>query len=71
MRLAAPIARVFQAPLPDPLDMFIAFEVIEVFGFVPPAMLRVDFAGVAARGLGTEALTRHVAVVGMVEGLAV
>jgi hypothetical protein len=51
--------------------VFIAFEVIEVVGFLPPAVLRVNFAGVAALGLGTEALTRHVAVIGMVEGLAV
>jgi len=62
---------VSQAPLSDPLDVFIAFEVIEVVGFLPPAVLRVNFAGVAALGLGTEALTRHVAVIGMVEGLAV
>jgi hypothetical protein len=51
--------------------MGIAFEVIEVFGFLLPAALRVDFAGVAARGLGTVALPRHVTVVGMEEGLAV
>jgi len=69
--VAAPIARVFQAPLLNPLDMGIAFEVIEVFGFLLPAALRVDFAGVAARGLGTVALPRHVTVVGMEEGLAV
>jgi hypothetical protein len=62
---------VFQAPLPDALDMFIAFEVIEVFGFLPPALLRIDFAGLAALGFGTEALPRHVAVVGIVKRLAV
>ena len=49
--LAAPIARVFQAPLPDALDMRIAFEVIEVFGFLQPASLTLRFADVAALGL--------------------
>jgi len=62
---------VFQAPLPDAFDMHIAFEVIEVFGFLKPALLRIDFAGPAALGLGTEALPRHVAVVGIVKRLAV
>ena len=60
-----------QAPLSDTLDMHIAFEVIEVFGFLQPAPLRVDFAGVAAVGFGTEALTGHVTVVGVVKRLAV
>jgi hypothetical protein len=62
---------VFQAPLPDALDMRLAFEVIEVGGLLPPAMLRVDFAGVAALRFRAEALTRHVAMVGMVKCLAV
>jgi hypothetical protein len=48
-----------------------AFEVIKIFGFLPPASLRVDFAGVATRGLGTEALTGHIAVVEMENPLAV
>jgi hypothetical protein len=62
---------VFQAPLPDTLDMRLAFEVIEVFGFLKPAALTFGFADFAALGLGTIALTRHVAVVGMVKCLAV
>ena len=69
--LAAPIARVFQAPLPDALDMRLAFEVIEVVGFLQPASLALGFADLAALGLGTIALPRHVAVVGMVKRLAV
>lgn len=69
--LAAPIARVFQAPLPDPLDVFIAFEVIEVVGFLQPASLTFGFADFAALRLRTIALPRHVTVVGMVKGLAV
>jgi hypothetical protein len=50
--------------------MRIAFEVIEVFGFLPPATLGVDFAGLTALGLATETLTRHVTVVGLVKRLA-
>jgi len=68
--LAAPIARVFQAPLPDALVMRLAFEVIEVVGFLQPASLTLGFADLAALGFGTIALTRHVAVVGMVKRLA-
>jgi len=60
-----------QAPLSDALDMCLTFEVIEVVGLLPPALLRVDFAGLATVGLGTEALSRHVTVVGMVKRLAV
>jgi hypothetical protein len=59
------------APLLNALDMHRAFEVIEIVGLLPPALLRVDFAGVAAVGLGTEALTGHIAVVGMENPLAV
>jgi hypothetical protein len=62
---------VFQAPLPDARDMRLACEVSEVVGVLPPAMLRVDFAGVAALRFRAEALTHHVAVVGMVKRLAV
>ncbi len=51
--------------------MRLTFEVIEVLGFLQPAPLRVDFAGVAAFGFGTEALTGHVTVVGIVKRLAV
>jgi hypothetical protein len=51
--------------------MCIAFEVIAVFGFLPPVLLSVDFAGLTALGLGTEALTRHVTVVGMKEAFTV
>jgi hypothetical protein len=51
--------------------MRIAFEVIQIVGFLPPATLGVDFAGLAALGLVTETLTRHVTVVGTVERLAV
>jgi hypothetical protein len=69
--LAAPIARVFQAPLPDALDMRLAFEVIEVVGFLQPASLTFGLADLAALGLGTIALPHHVTVVGMVEGLTV
>jgi len=69
--LAAPIARVFQAPLPEALDMRLAFEVIEVVGFLQPASLTLGFADLAALGFGTIALTRHVTVVGMVKCLAV
>jgi len=59
------------APLLNALDMHRAFEVIEIVGLLPPALLRVDFAGLAAVGLGTEALTAHIAVVGMENPLAV
>jgi len=59
------------APLLNALDMYRAFEVIEIVGLLPPALLRVDFAGVATLGLGTEALTGHIAVVGMENPLAV
>jgi hypothetical protein len=62
---------VFQAPLSDALDVRLALEVIKVFGFLPPAVLRIDFAGLAALGLATEALPRHVTVVGLVKRLAV
>jgi hypothetical protein len=62
---------VFQAPLPDALDMRIAFEVVEVVGFLPPASLRVDLTGLAAFGLGTVTLTCHVTVVGIEKRLAV
>jgi hypothetical protein len=51
--------------------MRLAFEVIEVVGLLPPALLRVDFAGLATVGLGTEALSRHVTVVRIVKRLAV
>jgi hypothetical protein len=69
--LAAPIAWVFQAPLPDALDMLRAFEVIEVVGFLQPASLTFGFADFAAFGLGAIALPCHVTVVGMVKGLTV
>jgi hypothetical protein len=62
---------VLPAPLLNALDMHRAFEVIKIVGFLPPASLRVDFAGVATLGLGTEALTGHIAVVGMENPLAV
>jgi hypothetical protein len=60
-----------QAPLPDPFDMRMAFEVIEVFGFLQPASLTLSFADLAAFGLGTIALAPHVTMVGMVKRLAV
>ena len=59
------------APLLNALDMHRAFEVIEIVGFLLPASLRIDFAGVATLGLGTEELTGHIAVVGMENSLAV
>jgi hypothetical protein len=62
---------VFQTPLSDALDVRLAFEVIQIFGFVPPAVLRLAFAGLAALGFGTEALPRHVTVVGSVKRFAV
>jgi hypothetical protein len=68
---AIQIAWVLKAPLSDTLDMRITFEVIEVFGFLPPALLSVDFTGLAAGGLGTVALTRHVTVVGIEKRFAV
>jgi hypothetical protein len=52
-------------------DIVGASEVVLVFGFLEPAALSVGFAGVAAVGLGTEALTGHIAVVGMENPLAV
>jgi hypothetical protein len=55
----------------DALDIFLAFEVVEVFGFLPPALLALGFANLAALGLGTVALTPHVAVVGMKETFTV
>jgi hypothetical protein len=60
-----------QAPLPDPFDMRMAFEVIEVFGFLQPASLTLSCADLAAFGLGTIALAPHVAMVAMVKHLAV
>jgi hypothetical protein len=69
--LAAKVAWMRQAPLPDALDMRLAFEVIEVVGLLPPALLRVGFAGLATVGLGTEVLSPHVTVVGIVKRLAV
>jgi hypothetical protein len=59
------------APLLNALDVHRAFEGIDVFRFFEPPSLRVDFAGVATRGLGTEALTAHMAGVGMENPLAV
>jgi hypothetical protein len=55
----------------DALDIFLAFEVVEVFGFLPPALLALGFTNLAALGLGTVALTPHVAVVGMKETFTV
>jgi hypothetical protein len=59
------------SPELNPFDIVGASEVVSVFGFLQPTSLAVGFAGVAAVGLGTEALTRHVAVVGMKEPVAV
>jgi hypothetical protein len=53
------------------LDILLAFEVIEILGFLLPASLTLGFAGLAALGLGAIALAPDVAVVGMEEGLAV
>jgi hypothetical protein len=51
--------------------MHVAFEVIKIVGFLPPALLALGFADAAALGLGTVALTPHVAVVGMKETFTV
>jgi hypothetical protein len=48
-----------------------ACEVIMVLGFLQPAALTLDFAHLAALGLGTVALTRHITMVRMKECLAV
>jgi hypothetical protein len=62
---------VVEAPLANALDMLWAFEVIVVFGFLQPSSLSVGFAGFAAVGLATVALTLHVTMVGMEERFAV
>jgi hypothetical protein len=46
-------------------------EVVTVFGFAPPSLLTGGFAGLAAGGLGTVALTPQVASVGIKEHFAV
>jgi hypothetical protein len=67
--LAAPVARVGLAPLPDALDVGWACEVIAVRRFVKPAPLAGDFAGMAALGLRAVALASGATGVGSKEGL--
>jgi len=59
------------SPELDSFDIVGASEVIDVCRFLEPTSLRVDFADVATLGLGTEALTGHIAGVGMENPLAV
>jgi len=51
--------------------MHVAFEVIEVFGFLQPASLTLRFADVAALGLRAVELPPDVTVVGMKEAFTV
>jgi hypothetical protein len=62
---------VLESPLPDALDMHVAFEVIKIVGFLPPASLTLGFADVAALGLGAVALAPDIAVIGMKEAFTV
>src|SRR5215471_7775755 len=66
--LAAPVARVGLAPLPDALDVGGASEVIAVAGLLEPAALARRLAGLAARGLSAVALALDVARVRSKEG---
>jgi hypothetical protein len=56
-----------EAPLLHALDMRVAFEVIEVVGFLQPASLTLGFADLTAFGLRTVELPPNIAVVGMKE----
>ena len=60
-----------ESPLPDALDMHVAFEVIKIVGLLPPASLTLGFADVAALGLGAVALAPDIAVIGMKEAFTV
>ena len=60
-----------ESPLPDTLDMYVAFEVIKIVGLLPPASLTLGFADVAALGLGAVALAPDIAVIGMKEAFTV
>jgi hypothetical protein len=51
--------------------MNIAFEVIEIFGFLQPASLTLHFADVAALRLRTVELPPDVTVIGMKEAFTV
>ena len=53
------------------LDMRVAFEMIEIFGFLQPAALTLGFADFAALGLRTVELPSDIAVVGMKEAFTV
>ena len=59
------------APLPHPLDVGGAAEVMAVVGFVQPPPLTGRFAGLSAWRLGTVVLSSHVAGVRIKEGLTV
>ena len=60
-----------ETPLLHALDMRVAFEVIEVFGFLQPASLTLGFADLAALGLRTVELPPDVTVIGMKEAYTV
>jgi hypothetical protein len=62
---------VVESPLLDALDILLAFEVIEVIGFLPPASLTLGFADTAALGLGAVALAPDIAVIGMEKAFTV
>jgi hypothetical protein len=51
--------------------MHVAFEVIKIVGFLPPASLTLGFADTAALGLGAVALALDIAVIGMKETFTV
>src|SRR5438105_3277259 len=53
------------APLPDPLSIFLAAEVLAIGRFGKPAPLTDPFAGAAAGFFGTILLMVPVAVVGL------
>ena len=60
-----------ESPLPDALDILLAFEVVEVVGFLPPASLTLGFADVTALGLGAVALAPDVTMVRIKEPFTV
>jgi hypothetical protein len=51
--------------------MHVAFEVIKIVRFLPPASLTLGFADVAALGLGAVALAPDIAVIGIEKAFTV
>jgi hypothetical protein len=68
--VALPIAGIFLSPLLHPEDVFPTAEVMLVSRLAGPAPLAGGFAGIPARGLGTELLMMAIARVGIEQLLA-